>query len=67
MKKDIKVEDKTELIQESEKIREEIRGLRFDIALSQLDDTSKIRSKKKELARVLTSLTKIKIIECKSK
>lgn len=67
MEKDVKIEDKAKLVQESEKIRSELRKLRFDLALSQLDDTSKIRQQKKEIARVSTKLTKIKELEIQAK
>ena len=63
MAKDIKIEDKNKLVQQSADIRAELRKLRFDLALSQLDDTSKIKKKRKELAQVHTSLSKIKVLE----
>lgn len=38
--------------------KKELRKLRFDNALGQLSDTSKIKKKRKEIARVLTEMNK---------
>ena len=63
MVKDVKIEDKAKLQQEADSLRAELRKLRFDLALSQLDDTNKIRESKRRLANINTSLTKIKDLE----
>ena len=52
------------LLREKE-LREEQRKLRFNHALGQLDDTSKLRKNRKELARVLTTLSTINKMENK--
>ena len=65
MVKDVKIEDKSKLLKQSAEAREELRKMRFDLALSQLNDTSKIHKKKKELARVQTMLSAIKKKELK--
>ena len=61
------IEDKSKLLQLSNDIRGELRKLRFDLALSQLDDTSKISKKKKELAIVHTFLSQRLKLENQSK
>lgn len=40
-------------------IREQLRKLRFDHKLGQLDDPSQIKKNKAELARILTKMTQI--------
>ncbi len=67
MAKDVKIEDRNKLQQQSNEMREELRKMRFDLTLSQLDDTSKISKKKKELARVQTALSEIKKKEFSNK
>ena len=56
----INVEDKKKYTDQAKESRAKLRKLRFDNALSQLDDTSQIRKEKKELARVLTKLSSLK-------
>ena len=60
MSKEINTEDKNKYTDQAKEIRANLRKLRFDNALSQLDDTSQIRKQKKELARVLTKLSSLK-------
>ena len=50
-----------ELIAEESKLRSELFNLTFQNKVGQLADTSKIRSVKKEIARVKTALTQKKI------
>ncbi|HBE03488.1 MAG: 50S ribosomal protein L29 [Spirochaetes bacterium GWF1_41_5] len=45
------------LLEREKEIRGEWRKLRFDKTLSKLQDTSKLKKCRKELARVLTQLT----------
>ena len=60
MSKETNTEDKKKYTDQVKEIRSKLRKLRFDNALSQLDDTSQIRKQKKELARVLTKLSSLK-------
>jgi len=46
----------TELKKEAEKLREEIARLRFDLSLNKLKDTSMIKKKRRDLARILTKI-----------
>ncbi len=52
---DLKKEEKT--------LREEIARLRFDLSLGKLKDTNMIRKKRRDLARILTSMHQKEIIE----
>lgn len=60
MKPELKKEDTEKYIAQEKELREQLRKLRFDNALGQLDDTSKIKKARRELARVLTYLKQIK-------
>jgi len=51
-----------ELREEAESLREEIARLRFDLSLNKLKDTNMIKKKRKELARVLTKIRQLEII-----
>ena len=53
-------EDMNKYVSKSNELKEDLRKLRFDNVLGQLDDTSKIKKIKKELARLATNITKIK-------
>jgi len=52
-----------ELKKEAENLREEISKLRFDLSLNKLKDTNMIKKKRKDLARVLTRIRQLEIIE----
>ena len=60
MKPELKIEDTEKYIAQENELREQLRKMRFDNALGQLDDTSKIKKTRRELARVLTYLKQIK-------
>ena len=53
----------SDLKKEAEGLREEISRLRFELSLNKLKDTNMIRKKRKDLARVLTSIHQKEIIE----
>jgi len=53
----------TELIKEAEKLREEIAKLRFDLSLGKLKDTNAVKKKRRDLARVLTKIEQLEVIE----
>ena len=53
----------SELKKDAEGLREEIAKLRFDLALNKLKDTNMIKKKRRDLARVLTEIKQLKIIE----
>lgn len=53
----------TELKKEVENLREEISKLRFDLALNKLKDTNAIKKKRRNLARVLTEIRQLEIVE----
>ena len=53
----------TELIKEAEKLREEIAKLRFDLSLGKLKDTNAVKKKRRDLARVLTRIEQLEMIE----
>ena len=57
MANDDKIGELKGLEQKAIELRTSLRKLRFDLSLGQLDDTSKIRKEKKELARVLTKIS----------
>jgi len=52
-----------ELRKEAGSLREEISKLRFDLALNKLKDTNMIKKKRRGLARVLTQIRQLEIIE----
>ena len=53
----------SELKREAESLREEITKLRFDLSLNKLKDTNMIKKKRRALARVLTQIKSLEIIE----
>lgn len=53
----------SELKKEAEKLREEISRLRFDLSLNKLKDTNLIKKKRRDLARILTKIRQLEIIE----
>ena len=55
-----KMEDISKLENMVDEGKEQLRKLRFDNKLGRLDDTSKIKKKKKEIARNLTKLNFLK-------
>ena len=52
--KEIRDKSNTELLQEIESLKEELFNLRFQMATSQLDNTARVNTVKKDIARVLT-------------
>ena len=52
-----------ELRKEAGSLREEISKLGFDLALNKLKDTNMIKKKRRGLARVLTQIRQLEIIE----
>lgn len=52
-----------ELQSESQKIREEVSRLRWDISLGNLKDTSQIKKSKKRLAQILTVIRQKEILK----
>jgi len=52
----------SELKKEVEKMREEISRLRFDLSLGKLKDTSMIKKKRRDLARILTKIRQLEIV-----
>ena len=52
-----------ELQKEAAEIRHELAKLRFDHALGQLKDTSLLKKRKKDLARILTVIRQKEILE----
>ena len=63
MSEEVKIEEKSQLNQKASEVRETLRKHRFDLAMSQLDDVSKIKKAKKELARILTRLSSLRKTE----
>ena len=53
----------TELREEEKALREEVSRLRFDLSLGKLKDTNMIKKKRKGLARILTKIRQLEIIE----
>jgi ribosomal protein L29 len=53
----------TELREEEKALREEVSRLRFDLSLGKLKDTNTIKKKRKGLARILTKIRQLEIIE----
>jgi len=52
-----------ELKKDGQDLREEIAKLRFDLSLGKLKDTNMIKKKRKGLARILTKIRQLEIIE----
>lgn len=52
-----------ELKTDTEKLREEVARLRFDLSLNKLKNTNMIKKKRRDLARVLTRIRQLEIIE----
>jgi ribosomal protein L29 len=53
----------SELKTDAEKLREEIARLRFDLSLNKLKDTNMIKKKRRDLARILTRIRQLEIID----
>jgi len=53
----------SELKKEAEGLGEEIAKLRFDLSLNKLKDTNMIKNKRRDLARVLTEIKQLEIME----
>lgn len=51
-----------ELREEEKSLREEIARLRFDLSLGKLKDTNMVKKKRKDLARILTEVRQLEII-----
>ena len=52
-----------ELKKEAENLREEVAKLRFDLSLNKLKDTNGLKKKRRALARILTRIRQLEIIE----
>lgn len=52
----------SELEKEAESLRKEIANLRFDLSLNKLKDTNMIKRKRRDLARILTRIRQMEII-----
>jgi ribosomal protein L29 len=52
----------SELREEEKNLRQEIAKLRFDLSLGKLKDTNIIKKKRRDLARVLTKVRQMEII-----
>ncbi len=52
-----------ELKTDAEKLREEISRLRFDLSLNKLKDTNRLKNKRRALARILTQIKQLEIVE----
>jgi len=52
-----------ELKKDAEGLREETAKLRFDLSLNKLKDTNILKKKRKDLARILTSIRQKEIME----
>jgi len=53
----------SDLKEEEKTLREEIAKLRFDLSLNKLKNTNMIRKKRRVLARILTQIKQLEIIE----
>lgn len=61
--KDMRKKDVSELLKESKKVREEIFSENVDLKLGKLKDTSIISMRKKDLARLMTVINEMKLLE----
>ena len=52
-----------ELKKDAEGLREEIAKLRFDLSLNKLKDTSRLKKKRKDLARLLTRIRQVEVVD----
>ncbi len=52
-----------ELKKEAQGLQEEIAKLRFDLSLNKLKNTNVIKKKRRDLARILTKIKQLEIIE----
>ena len=55
----LKKEDRPMYVNKLNELRENFRKLRFELKLGQLDDTSKLKKTRKEIARVQTQISAI--------
>ena len=53
----------TDLKEEEKTLREEIAKLRFDLSLNKIKDTNMIKKKRRDLARILTQIKQLEIME----
>jgi ribosomal protein L29 len=53
----------SDLKEEEKVLRKEISRLRFDLSLGKLKDTNMVKKKRRELARVLTKIRQLEIID----
>ncbi len=63
--KEIRDLNSTELTQEVEDLKQELFNLRFQHAVGQLEDTARLRTVKKTIARILTVINERSLAETK--
>ena len=63
--KEIRDLSSKDLTQEVEDLKQELFNLRFQQAVGQLDDTARLRTVKKTIARILTVMTERSLAETK--
>ena len=63
--KEIRELDNKDLTQEVEDLKQELFNLRFQHAVGQLDDTARLRTVKKTIARILTVMNERSLEETK--
>ena len=63
--KEIRELDNKDLTQEVEDLKQELFNLRFQHAVGQLDDTARLRTVKKTIARILTVINERSLAETK--
>ncbi len=63
--KEIRELDNKDLTQEVEDLKQELFNLRFQHAVGQLDDTARLRTVKKTIARILTVMNERSLAETK--
>lgn len=63
--KEIRDLNSTELTQEVEDLKQELFNLRFQHAVGQLEDTARLRTVKKTIARILTVMNERSLAETK--
>ena len=63
--KEIRELDNKDLTQEVEDLKQELFNLRFQHAVGQLDDTARLRTVKKTIARLLTVMNERSLAETK--
>lgn len=55
-------ESRTELKKQAENLREQLLKLRLDLSLNKLKDTNSLKKKRKDLARILTQIKQMEVI-----